>query len=276
MTTNHASDLYDAVNDWGSSEDFFLRFLTSKPGARALDLGCGTGRITLAAAEAGCEVVGIDPDRPSLQAAQAKPGAHRVRWIEGTSSVIPAGTGFDVAIMSSNVVQAILEDVELSRTFHDIAAHLVPGGRLAFDTRDPAARGWDAWTKDRSQRTVRLPEGEAQHWYQTTHVDEETGLVDFCAHEVAPDDTESAVPSRIRFRSQDQIHAMLMHAGLVVEDVFGGFHGEPVGQGVGALVVVARRPTTSSRSEFPETQQHSRETVLRAASSRGAEVTSTP
>ncbi|MGJ9406370.1 class I SAM-dependent methyltransferase [Nesterenkonia aurantiaca] len=239
MTTNHASDLYDAVNDLGPSDDFFLRLLTSKPGARALDLGCGTGGITLAAAEAGCEVVGIDPDRPSLQTAQTKPSAHRVRWIEGTSSAIPTGASFDVAIMSSNVVQAILEDTELSETFQDIAAHLVPGGRLAFDTRDPDSRGWEAWTKKRSHRIVRLPEGDVQHWYQTTHVDEETGLVDFRAHEVAPDGTESSVPSRIRFRSQDQIRAMLLDAGLTVENVLGGYNSEPAGQGVGALVVTA-------------------------------------
>lgn len=241
MTTNHASDLYDAVNDWGPSDDFFLRFLTSKPGARALDLGCGTGGITLAAAEAGCEMVGIDPDRPSLQAAQAKPGAHRVRWIEGTSSAIPTGARFDVAIMSSNVVQAILDDTELVQAFHDIAAHLVPGGRLGFDTRDPDARGWEAWTKKHSHRIVRLPEGDVQHWYQTTHVDEETGLVDFGAHEISREGIERIEPSRIRFRSQAQIRAMLLDAGLTIDNVFGGYNSEPVGQGVGALVVTAHR-----------------------------------
>lgn len=241
MTTNHASDLYDAVNDWGPSDDFFLRFLTSTPGARGLDLGCGTGEITLSAAEAGCEMVGIDPDRPSLEAARAKPGAHRVRWIEGTSSAIPAGARFDVAIMSANVVQAILDDAELTQTFSDIAAHLVRGGRLAFDTRDPYARGWEAWTKERSERTVRLPEGEVQHWYQTTHVDEESGLVDFGAHEISPDGVEGVEPSRIRFRSRAQVRAMLLEAGLAVESVFGGYNSEPVGQGVGALVVTAHR-----------------------------------
>lgn len=242
MTASHASDLYDAVNQWSPSDDFFLEFLTKTPSPHALDLGCGTGEITLAAAEAGCDMVGIDPDRPSLQAAQAKPGAHRVRWIEGTSSAIPAGTSFDAAIMSSNVVQAILDDAELATSFRDIASHLKPGGRLAFDTRDPDARGWEAWTKERSHRLVSLPEGEAQHWYQTTQVEEETGLVDFRAHEIAEDGTESVQPSRIRFRSQDQIRSMLIEAGLVVEDVFGGFRSEPVGRGVGALVVIAQRP----------------------------------
>lgn len=241
MTTNHASDLYDAVNAWGPSDDFFLRFLTLIPGTRALDLGCGTGEITLAAAQTDCKMVGIDPNHSSLQAAQAKAGADRVCWIEGTSSAIPAGASFDVAIMSSNVVQAILDDAELARSFRDIATHLAPGGRLAFDTRDPDARGWEAWTRERSQRTVRLPEGEVQHWYQTTQIDEESGLVDFCAHEITADGAERVEPSRIRFRSEDQIRAMLIDAGLAVESVFGGYNAEPVGQGVGALVITARR-----------------------------------
>ena len=52
MTENHASDLYDAVNNWGPSDDFFLGFATAVPRARVLDLGCGTGGLTIAAANA--------------------------------------------------------------------------------------------------------------------------------------------------------------------------------------------------------------------------------
>lgn len=42
--------------------------------------------------------------------------------------------------MTSNVVQEILDDGELARSLADIAAHLVPGGRLAFDS-EPVGRG---------------------------------------------------------------------------------------------------------------------------------------
>lgn len=241
MTDNHASDLYDAVNSWGPSDDFFFKIATAIPRGRVLDLGCGTGGLTVAAATAGCAVTGVDPDYPSLQAARSKPGAEQVTWIDGDSRAIPAEERYDVALMTSNVVQEITDDVELARSFADIAAHLLPGGQLAFDSRDPAARGWEAWTRERSHRTVRLPAGETQHWYQTSTVNEHSGIVNFCAHEIGPDGIERVECGPLRFRSQDQLTTMLQEAGLVVDQVFGGFNGEPVGQGIGTLAFIAHR-----------------------------------
>lgn len=143
--------------------------------------------------------------------------------------------------MSSNVVQAILEDAELARTFRDIAEHLVSGGRLSFDSRDPQARGWERWTKKRSHKIIQLPTGESQHWYQTTAVDETNGLVDFCAHEVNADGYEQIGCDRIRFRTQEHLRSMLIDAGFIVDEVFGGYQREPAGQGIGALTFTAHR-----------------------------------
>ena len=162
------------------------------------------------------------------------------------SAIALAEAGHDVIVGYGHHSDAASETAEtirglISHGSGALPTHLAPGGRLAFDTRDPDARGWEAWTRERSQRTVGLPRGEVQHWYQTTQIDEESGLVDFCAHEITADGAERVEPSRIRFRSQDQIHAMLIDAGLAVENVFGGYNAEPVGQGVGALVITTRQ-----------------------------------
>lgn len=241
MAGNHAAHLYDAVNTWGADDDFFLDFATTDNRGRVLDLGCGTGRITSAVAETGCAVTGVDPHEPSIAAAKTKPHANRVQWILGDSRAIPSNQHFDVAVMSANVVQAILEDPELARTFRDIAAHMPSGGRLAFDSRDPNARGWERWTKDRSHKIVQLPDGQSQHWYQTTFVDEATGLVDFGAHEVDAQGHEQQKRARIRFRAEEDLRSLLANAGFTVDEVFGGFKKEPVGRGVGALVFTAHR-----------------------------------
>src|SRR5262249_17984528 len=51
----------------------FLDFAGVRSGERVLDVGCGTGAITVALAKRGCKAVGIDASEPYLD------GARRLR-----------------------------------------------------------------------------------------------------------------------------------------------------------------------------------------------------
>jgi len=62
-----------------------LRRLLGKEsrGGRALDVGCGTGRHTLALAEHGWEAVGIDNVQRAVERARRRPGAEKVTFTVG-------------------------------------------------------------------------------------------------------------------------------------------------------------------------------------------------
>ena len=109
--------VYDPLCPWGPPDDFFLALAGEHPGSRILDLGCGTGRLALALADAGHIVTGVDPARASLEAARAKPGAVRVTWLEGTSTILP-NAAFDLAVMNSHVAQFMVDD----RTTYSISS----------------------------------------------------------------------------------------------------------------------------------------------------------
>lgn len=231
--------LYDAEFGWGRDDDLFVALVDeSGPARRVLDLGCGTGRLALGLAAAEHTVTGVDPARASLAAARAKPGAARVTWTLGTSSTL-GEQAFDAAVMTSHVAQFFVDDGEWGRTLADLKRALVPGGRLAFDSRDPSDRRWERWNPVESRRQVSLPDGrEVTEWTEVTAVD--PGVVSCAIHYAYPDADELVSTATLRFRTEDEIRSSLRAAGLVVEHVYGGWSRQPVGAGDGEFIVVAR------------------------------------
>ena len=239
LTDAERACLYDAENSWAADDDFFLALAAERPGSRVLDLGCGTGRLTVALAAAGHRVTGVDPDAAAIARARTKPAADEVTWLVGDSRVVPR-SGFGLALMTSHVAQAIWRDDEWARTLRDVAAALAPGGRLVFDSRDPAARAWAAWNPVDSRGVLALPDGTAvEGWYEVLQVD--AGRVTFVDHTLLPDGSDDAAEATLAFRTEGELRDDLTAAGLTVDAVHGGWHGEQVGAGAGELVVVAHR-----------------------------------
>lgn len=231
--------VYDAEFGWGPDDDHFLAVAGELPGSRVVDLGCGTGRLTLALAAAGHTVTGVDPAVASLRAARAKPGSDGVTWLAGTSSLLPDGS-FDLALMTSHVSGFLVPDTEWRATLADLHRALVPGGRLVFDAHDRADRTWERWNPRETRRTVTLPDGRpVACWTEVTAV--RGDLVDFTLHYGFPDGGDLVSTATLRFRSEESLRSDLAAAGFTVERMYGGWHGEPVGAGDGELLVVAHR-----------------------------------
>jgi SAM-dependent methyltransferase len=196
-----------------------------------LDLGCGTGTLALVLAARGVEVIGVDPAAGSLRVAQAKAGADRVRWIHGDATALPP-MRVDLATMTGNVAQAIVDPADWDRTLRGVHGALRPGGRLVFETRDPAYRAWRGWTRAATWRSVDLPgAGALEHWVDL--IDVYGPVVTFRQTWVLTSD------STLRFRERDEVEAALLEHGYVVDDVLGA----PDGRRGRELVFVASRPS---------------------------------
>ena len=96
-------------------------------GRRAVDIGCGTGRHTLALVEAGARVTALDPTSEMMARGRERLRGHAVDWVlHALPDALPfrAGT-FDLAMLG-----LVLEHVdELEPALAQVARVLAPGGR---------------------------------------------------------------------------------------------------------------------------------------------------
>lgn len=120
------------------------RWLRTRPGANALDLGCGVGRWSRAMARQGAVVEGIDLSATMVEEAQRRAEqeglAERCRFAVQDLAHLDAGGGRYDLVVGVTVLQHILDDAALARAVQALAQHLAPGGRMVLLEAAPTTR----------------------------------------------------------------------------------------------------------------------------------------
>ncbi|MFF9031477.1 class I SAM-dependent methyltransferase [Streptomyces iakyrus] len=212
--------IYDPLDPDRSDLDAYLRVAEEFGAHRVLDIGCGTGVFALLLADRGVDVVGIEPALASLDVARAKPSSERVRWLCGDVTALPP-LQVDLATMTANVAQEIVDPDTWQKTLRGAHEALRPGGHLVLETRDPAGRAWEEWTREHSYRVTEIPGvGPVESWVQLTEVS--WPLVTFrWTYGFAEDGQVLTSDSTLRFRDREEVETDLLTQGYVVEDVRG-------------------------------------------------------
>lgn len=95
-----------------------------------LDLGCGTGRLTHAAAGPGIGFAALDPDRIAIEIARRRPPASRRVWLcRGMGESLPFADGAFDRVLSSLVFHHLTQESK-RRAFEEVSRVLRPGGEL--------------------------------------------------------------------------------------------------------------------------------------------------
>ena len=231
--------LYDRSNPRGADTDFYLGLAAEIHARTIVDLGCGTGLLTRELAIEGRNVIGVDPAAAMLDYARRQPGANLVRWIHGDAGAIGRPHA-DLAIMTGNVAQVFVEDAEWRATLAALHDALRPGGHLAFESRNPADRGWTRWNREATHEVVATADGPLESWLEVVRAGD--GRVQFRGHNRFQATGETVIiDSELRFRTREELADTLGEAGFDVEQVYGDWQRGPVTAQSKVMVFVARR-----------------------------------
>jgi SAM-dependent methyltransferase len=209
--------IYDDIDDDRSDLEHYEAIIESLGARSVLDVGCGTGQLACRLARRGLVVVAADPAAASLDVAGGKPGAEQVTWLLGDATVVPK-MAVDVATMTGNVAQVFVTDEAWQVTLRGIHRALRDDGHLVFETRDPSARGWEEWTRERSIAVKHTTAGPVECWVDLSAV--EWPLVSFrSTYRFLDTGEELTSDSTLRFRDRAEVTESLLRAAFVIDEV---------------------------------------------------------
>ena len=231
MTDNHYKDkvlvsIYDVLNKWDADFDFYFQLPDVQP-SRIMDVGCGTGLLTVAFAEAGHQVVGVDPAEGMLSVARNRPRGDLVRWEQSTLQDFRSDEPFDLMIMTGHAFQCLLTDEDILEGFTAAKNLLADNGRFVFETRNWAYRAWEGWNPEDSLTEGQLPDGRPfQSYHRVLAVWDE--FVRFESFVVIEGDGEPLrSESVLRFAPLETLETLAAEVGLRVTAVYGNWDQSP-------------------------------------------------
>lgn len=229
--------LYDA---FGAGRRDFAFYLPMVMSARSvLDVGCGSGALLHAARAAGHtgRLCGLDPADAMLQQARKRAD---VEWVLGDLSGVVFDREFDLVLMTGHAFQVFLADDEIRAALAAMRAALAAGGRLAFETRNPRVRAWEAWTPDRAVEIVDDTGAVVRMSHEVSAVEGE--VVSFTTtYSSLAWDRPALSRSTLRFLDRQSLSRVLSAASLSVEAQYGDWDRSPLTDTSPEIITIARR-----------------------------------
>ncbi len=137
---------YDAINadvDYSAWADFIEKILkkecTSCP-ELVLDLGCGTGKMTLELASRGYDMTGIDisPEMLDIARELADEAGYDILWLSQDMREFELYGTVDAAVSCLDCINHLTKPADVKKTFDLMHNYLIPDGIFVFDINGKA------------------------------------------------------------------------------------------------------------------------------------------
>lgn len=250
----HGWDAYAKFYDWenartaGRRDVPFWQGVTQRLGGRVLELGSGTGRITIPLAKAGIPIVGVDRSASMLSYARRRwrrtrrPAA--LPLTRADIRALPYEDGaFDIVVAPYGILQSLIRDKDLAATLGEAHRVLAPGGRFGIDLV-PDVPNWREYRRKVSLTGHRRPGGAPITLVESVRQDRAKKLTIF-DHEYQEGWGKAREVHRftVTFRTLPvkTLIRRIERSGFTIDAVLGGYDGRPWDERADTWIVMARK-----------------------------------
>ena len=243
----HGWDEYAPFYDWenartlGRRDVAFWQRVAAEADGEVLELGCGTGRITLPLIRHDVDVVGVDRSAAMLDRLRRR--ARSVKIARADIRALPFKPGrFDMVLAPYGILQSLIRERDLSDTLASVARVLKRGGVFGIDLV-PDVPNWREY-ENRVQLRGRMAGGARVTLVETVRQDRRRHLTTFLQrYQVRRGGRTATHRFELTFRtlSVRQMAARLGRAGFTVQNVLGDYRGRPWDARADVWIILAKK-----------------------------------
>jgi len=224
--------LFDLENSDFEPDGPFYLSLAQQLGGSVLELGCGTGRITIPLARSGIDITGLDVVPGMLAHARGKAGDFPIQWIEADVRDFHLARQFNLICAPGDVFEHLLERADQEEMLACVHEHLSEEGLFVIAIRFPHPElmqnveheeDWFSYS-DESGREVRV--SGIDQYDPLFQVRTETAFrrwIDAQGIEVTK---RARLAQRLIF--PQEMEALLHYNGFTVRNVYGDWDSSPL------------------------------------------------
>jgi len=248
-------DEYAPFYDWENAQTLgrrdvpFWRRIAAAARGPVLELGCGTGRVSLPLARAGVNLVGIDRSAPMLERARrqilrsSRPQVRKcLDLVRGDIRALPFDDGaFPMVLAPYGILQSLIRPRDLTATLASVARVVAPGGTFGIDLVPDVPK----WREYENRVQLRGRAGGAQlTLVESVRQDPKRHLTTFEQKYIerkGAKTREHRFDLTFRTLSVRQMTRQLETAGFRVDAVLGDYRGRPWDDRADVWIIMAKK-----------------------------------
>lgn len=245
-------DYYDIISSGLDHDVEFYANLAEEVEGKVLELGCGTGRVTIPIARRGIEIVGLDSNSFMLEKGTRKGKMARIgdhmQFIEGDMREFHFRGTFSLIIIPYRSFLHLLTVQEQMDTLRNIYRHLPSGGIFALNVFVPKINHlYEEDDKSSTRGIYDIPGSEDRlavwdftrfdHYMQIGEIIRQYERLNVKGEVIQ----RIISPLHIRYVFPFELHHLLKLSGFSVVHKYGDFYKTPFGPESQELIIVARK-----------------------------------